>query len=417
MTTFEYNALDPGGRSSTGTIDAATRQAAIAMLAARQLFVTQIAERNGGGASIAKPQANAGAQAAASAFSRRRVRGRPLAMLWRQLATALDAGLPLLTSLRVVREQTQQPALAELLDDLAKRVETGSALSEALGAHHQTFSPLHVAMVRAGETAGVLDTVMASLADFAERDLAIREKVRSASTYPIIVLTLALVSVVVILAFILPRILESVGEDTSILPLPTLILMGLSDALRSYWWLIAVALGVGGWGLRHWLNTPAGRLTWDTWKLKVPLLGPTLRQVAVARFARALGTLSRSGIQIVEALRVLRNTLGNELLGQTVDDVQKRVTQGQPVAEALADTRQFPALFVQVVSLGEKTGRLDELLLRAADSLEKDSSAMIARMMTVLPALLIVGLALVVAFILAAVLLPIVNMQSAIPGA
>jgi type II secretory pathway component PulF len=207
-----------------------------------------------------------------------------------------------------------------------------------------------------------------------------------------------------------------VADTTAILPLPTRILMAGSDFLRQWWWLLLVAITAAVWTFTRWLATPGGRLKFDTLKLRTPLLGPTLRKIAVGRFARTLGTLSRCGIQILEALHVLRDTLGNEALARTIDEVRRAITQGQSIAEPLRQTGQFPPLFIQVIALGERTGRLDELLLRAADSYEKETTAAVQRTMTVLPALFIVLLAMLVAFILAAVLLPIVNMQMAIPG-
>lgn len=418
MITFHYSAMDGGGRATTGRIDAASRESAIAELSRQRIFVTRITTD--------------GEEAASSDFSvprrtyesstRRtpKLGARNLVTLWRQLATALEAGLPLLTALRVVRDQAESSraggALRDLVADLADRVESGDALSDALAQYPTTFTPLHVSMVRAGETAGVLDEVMGSLSEFAERDQETREQVRSASIYPMIVLCLAVASILVILTFILPRIMATVGDATAILPWPTRVLMSMSDMLRGYWWLLLIMLAAGIWGFRSWTAGAEGRFTFDALKLRVPLLGRTLRHIAVARFARALGTLTKSGIQIVEALGVLRDTLGNEAMGRTIDDVRAAVVQGRPIAEPLEQSEQFPPMFIQVVSLGERTGRLDQLLLHAADSFDKQASTSIQRTMTVLPALLIVVLALIVCFILAAVLLPIIGMNAAIPG-
>lgn len=444
MYRFTYSAIDANGSAQTGTIAARSRHDAIATLADRKLFVTRIEEsaeakspsgaasptrtspESHGGAgrlSAALPGAGAGDAAGAASAGQasgetpiKRISLQAMGFLWRQIATALEAGLPLLTALQVVREQADRPAIAALAQDLAHRVETGSSFSDALAAHPRQFAPLHVSMVRAGETAGVLDQVMASLADFTDRDLDVRQRVRSAATYPVIVLVLAVLSILVILVFILPRVMSTIGQDPALLPLPTRVLMGVGDVVRGYGWAVALAAAGGAWGYRRWISTPAGRLAVDRFKLRLPLLGRMLRQVAVARFARALGTLTGSGIQVVEALGVLRDTLGNEALGQAIDQVRASVIQGQPIAQTLSQCGYFPPLFVQVVALGERTGKLPELLLRAADSFDKEVTASIQRTMTVLPALLIMGLALVVGFILAAVLLPIINMEAAMPG-
>ena len=408
MAEYHYSALDRDGQTVTGVVPAESRNGAIAALADRGIFVVSLKERSG---------ARDGAPTTFWRLTRtRRVSLRARSAMLQQLATALKAGLPLLPSLRVVEEQADTPAMRALLGDVAQRVQGGEPLSGAMEAHPREFSRLEVSMARVGETAGLLDEVMAHLAEFADRDIDIREKIRSAATYPIFVLVLALFSVVIILTFILPRVMGSVAENSTTLPAPTRVLMGISSLLKSYGWLLCLGLVGAGLGFRGWVRRPEGRLAFDRFKLRVPVLGEALRRIAVARFARTLGTLSRSGIQILEALHVLRDTLGNEALAQQVDKVSASITQGQSIAEPLRQTGQFPPLLIQVIAMGEKTGKLDELLLQTAGAYEKDTAAAIQRVMTILPALFIVGLALVVAFILAAVLLPIINMETAVPG-
>ena len=410
MPTYSYTALDPAGQTVTGELDANGRAQAIAELAERSVFVTDIDERQAGAGQTARSGLRLGG---------RRVRPRARAMMLRQLATALQAGLPMLAALQVVVEQAENEALRSLVSDLAESVRSGEPLSRGMADHPREVSNLEVSMVRVGETAGVLDQVMMHLSDFAERDVETREKIRSAATYPIFVLALAAISIVVVVTVILPPVIGAVTEGVGAvsLPAPTRILLGFSHLLRSYGWLLALVLVGGIWAFRLWVSRPAGRLAFDSFKLRIPVLGSAIRRIAVARFARTLGTLSKSGIQILEALHVLRDTLGNEALARKVDEVAGHITQGQSIAEPLRRTGEFPPLLIQVIAMGEKTGRLDELLLQTADAYEKDTAAAIQRLMTLLPALLIVAMALVVAFILAAVLLPIVGMQTAIPGA
>ena len=410
MARFHYIALDADGRNITGETEAPGRGEAIALLAERSVYVTDISERDGKGDGKG-----------ASLFrlpGRRRVPPRSRAAMLRQLATALQAGLPLLSALRVVEQQAEGGALRTLVSDLGERVQSGESLSEAMAAHPRDFSPLEASMARVGETAGVLEEVMGYLSDFAERDVEIRERVRSAAVYPAFVLVLAAVSAVIVVTTILPRVMATVTESigTAALPAPTKILMNLSYFLRDYWWLLGGGLALGIWAFWTWLARPGGRLAFDRFKLRVPVLGTALRRIAVARFARTLGTLSKSGIQILEALQVLRDTLGNEALAQKIDQVASDIKQGQSIAEPLRQTGQFPPLLIQVIAMGEKTGRLDELLLQTADAYERETAAAIGRVMTLLPAVLIVLLALIVAFVLAAVLLPIVNMETSIPG-
>jgi len=405
MPQFTYSALDRKGGMATGGIEAADRAEALAVLAGRDLFVTEIAQQS----------------FAASGWLKwapwgRTVRPRVKAAMMRQLATALEAGLPLLTALRTVQEQAHTPALRELVSDMASRVQHGQSISDAMAAHPRVFSRLEASMTRVGETSGMLDEVMGYLVDFCERDLEVREQVRSAATYPVFVLSLALVSVVIIVTLILPRVVGAVAEGAqpAALPAPTRLLLGLSHLLVSYGWLIALGVIAALTALVRWGRTPPGRLALDGLKLRLPLYGTAVRRLAAARLARTLGTLSRSGVNILEALGVLRDTLGNEALAREIDKVAADITQGQSIAEPLRKTGQFPPLLTQVIAMGEKTGRLDELLLRAAQTYEKETASAIQRVMSILPAVLIVLMALVVAFILAAVLLPIIEMETSI---
>ncbi|MDY7011369.1 MAG: type II secretion system F family protein [Planctomycetota bacterium] len=393
-----------------GEIDATGRSEAITLLAEDSVYVTEIAD------SKAKVEAKT-----AFAFRlpfRRRVKPRTRAAMLRQLATALQAGLPLLSALQVVQQQAENRALHKLVTDLAGRVQAGESLSEAFAANPQEFSRLDVSMVSVGETAGVLDEVMGHLSDFAERDVDIREKIRSAATYPVFVLSLAVISVVVIVTVILPQVISTVTDSVgaAALPAPTRILLWISEVSKAYGWLLTIALVAGVWAFRAWLARPQGRMAFDRFKLRLPVLGTAVRRIAVARFARTLGTLSKSGIQILEALGVLRDTLGNEALASKIDEVAADITRGRSIAEPLRQTGEFPPLLIQVIAMGEKTGRLDELLLQTADAYEKETAAAVQRVMTILPAVLIVLLALVVMFILAAVLLPVVGMETSIPG-
>ena len=410
MPDFQYQAIGADGRALDGSIDAANRAQAIATLADRGTFVTQID-------AAAEPTAATGALAGLT--MRRRVSQRSKTAMFQQVAVALQSGLPLLDALRIVEYQAESPAMEQLAHDLSESVQGGDALSEAMGSHKRVFTPLETSMARVGEAAGKLDEVMGYLAEFAQRDQEARQKIRSAASYPVFVFGLAIVSVIIILAWILPRIMGTVLEQTGeiTLPLPTRVLLTVSDVLWSPYGLgLAVALGAGIWAFVRWSRQPAGRLTVDRFKLRVPVLGAALRKVAVARFARTLGTLHRSGVEILEAMRVLRDTLGNEALAQQIDDVTADITQGQSIAEPLRQTGQFPPLLIQVIAMGERTGKLDDLLLQTADSLEKETEAALARVLTILPAVFIVCLALIVLFILAAVLLPIVGMDAAMSG-
>lgn len=410
MPTFSYSAIASNGRNAAGVIDAPDKPGAIARLAERGEFVTEITP-----SAPAARAANASddtSSPAAKAAGSGRVRPRERVTLLNQLAVGLSAGLPLVNALRVVEEQAESSAVRGLVSRLASAVTSGQSLSEAMVDERRTFDTMQVSMVRAGETAGVLDEIMASLAGFAERDLELREKLRAAAIYPLMVVGLGIVSILVILIFILPRIMGVVGETGAALPLPTRILMGLTETLRSP---LGIGLGVvavaGAVGLWRWSTTPGGTLWLDTMKLRLPLIGPATRRVAVSRFARTLGTLSSAGVRITEALPIVRDTLGNEALAQHVDHAAHEIARGAGIADQLKESGQFPPMLIQVIAMGERTGRLDELLMQTATSYDKETAAALQRVMAVVPVLFILALALVVAFILAAALLPIIGMD------
>jgi type II secretory pathway component PulF len=274
---------------------------------------------------------------------------------------------------------------------------------------------LYVSIIRVGETGGILEQTSAQLADMLVREEKIKTNMKNASAYPLFVLGLGLVSVTIVMTVILPRIIGTLGADLSVLPLPTKILMSVSAWVKGlfttfFGWIVLAGIIMGFFYLRKWTKT-AGRLQYDTFKLRIPILGSVLRTISVGRFARTLGALTMGGVTILEALKVVRDTLGNELLGSEIDVVADKVKRGEPLAEPLEASGYFPPLLVQIVAVGEQTGKLDELLLNAADTFDADSDAAINRFMSIFPALLILLLALVIGFIIAATLLPIVMMQ------
>lgn len=397
-----------------GVVTAPDRLQAIQMLTHRGTFVTDIHACDNDGS-----QRNDGVAGQAGGdidFSMLKFRGgmsgRHRVSVFRQLAVALQAGLPLLNALEIVRDQGDSPAVERVLDDLIKRVHGGEPLSSAMEQHRREFTLMQVSMVRAGETAGVLDHVMQSLAEFAERDQAVREKLRSAALYPMMVMGLGVISIVVILTFILPRIMATVTTTVEALPMPTRVLLAMSEAFKSPigWAMMLGVVGGLGW-FWYWKRTTEGRLFVDGVKLRLPIIGTAVTRVAVARFARTLGTLSAAGIQVVEAMRIVRDTLGNEVLGREIDQAADEILRGQSIADPLRASGRFPELLIQVIAMGERTGKLDTLLTQTADTYERETEVALERVMSVIPVLFILVLALFVAFVLAAALLPVMTME------
>ena len=297
--------------------------------------------------------------------------------------------------------------MQDMLGGLVESVSSGQSLSEAMAKYENIFSPLYISMVRVGETGGILEQTTAQLMGILERDEKIKTSMKNASAYPIFVLSLGIISVIVIITWILPNILATIGE--TVLPWPTKVLLALSGFIKTYGWLVAVVIAVLWFYLAKWTKTK-GRLKWDTFKLRIPILGSVLRTIAVGRFARTLGALTKGGVSILESLSIVRDTLGNELLGRGIDDVAENVKGGTSLAEPLTRSGYFPPLLVQITSIGEQTGELDELLLNAADTFDAEADAAIAKFIAIFPAVLILLLALVIGFIIIAILLPIVMM-------
>ncbi|MBA7645501.1 Type II secretion system protein F [subsurface metagenome] len=413
MVQFSYKAVNQAGGHIAGTIEAVDRKSAVADLTDKQQFVIELAEE------AQAPTVSGGEKAALDLakfvrFGSRRVSSKDILAMTTQLGTALRAGLPLLNGLELIHEQQHKAAMREMLAELVKLVSSGQSLSEAMAKYENTFSPLYLSMIRVGETGGMLDETTTQLAEILSRDEKIKTNMKNAAAYPIFVLGLGLVSVVIILTTILPKIIRTIGGGFAALPLPTKILLRISDFTRGlfttvFGWIVIILIVAGLYYLIKWTKSK-GRIKWDSFKLKIPLLGSVLRTIAVGRFARTLGALTKGGVTILEALSVVRDTLGNELLGREIDAVAEKVKGGESLASPLDESGYFPPLLVQITSIGEQTGRLDELLLNAADTFDAEADSAINRFMAIFPAILILLLALVIGFIIAATLLPIVMM-------
>jgi len=408
---FSYKAIDQSGGHVAGVVEAADRRSAVTALTGHGHLVTELVE---------KGQRRDGETSTASAFllpslTRRRVSSKDILAVTTQLSTAVRAGLPLLNGLDLIRRQQHKPGIRGVFDDLVKAVNAGKSLSEAMAEHPGVFSPLYISMIRVGETGGILEQTSAQLAMILSREEKVKTNMRNAAAYPIFVLAIGLISATIIVTVILPKILATIDVATVALPMPTRILLGASDFIRALFtsfagWAVLL-MTVAGLILFRWWTKTAGRFAWDSFRLKVPVLGSVLRTTAVGRFARTLGALTKGGVTILEALGVVRDTLGNEVLARRVDHVAEEVKRGESLATPLEASGEFPPLLVQIVAVGEQTGKLDELLLNAAETFDTDADASINRFMSIFPAVLILVLALIVGFIIAAALLPIVNMS------
>lgn len=392
MAQFQYRATDAEGKILEGIIEAAERNAAVARLQDRGLIPLRVAEpaaERGGIASISLP----------SFDFKRSVRPRDLLVFTHELSTLLAAGMPLDRSLSILADLSERPEMKRVVGDVLQSVQRGKSLAEALGQHPKVFPPLYVNMVKAGEVGGVLDHVLQRLTEYLERANELRDEVRSAMVYPVILLITAFVSVTILLTYVLPKFASIFAQAGQSLPFTARMLLGLSDAMRSYWWAGLIVVGLVVFGFMHWVRTPSGRLRWDQTKLRFVLLGDLTRKLSVARFARTLGTLLRSGVPMLQALDIVREVVGNLVLAQAIDEVKVGVRGGSGVAGPLSHSGVFPPLALQMISVGEETGKLDEMLVQVAEYFDKEVRQQVRRLTSLLePALLLVGGA-VVAFV------------------
>lgn len=407
MPKFAYKAVTADGADVDGELEAADRASALRELTVSGTCVTELAERNG--------RAGPGwfGRGGTGRVGRTlHIRPKQLGIVTRQLAVAIEAGLPLMDALDVVGRQSDHAATREVLGELARRVQQGANLSDAMAEHPHVFSSLYTRLVRVAEAGGLLDSVLAQLADMLEHQSELRERVKTASIYPLILLTLGVVSVVIIVTFIVPRIVESIGQETFMLPWPTRVLMWASVVIGSYWWLLLGGMAAVAIGWRQWVLTGSGRGWWDRVKLRIPIMGRLIRELEASRFARSLGTLTQGGVTITHALAVVRDTIQNTVMRDAVRDLVESVQKGESMAAPLARSGLFPPLLVQMVHVGENTGRLDEMLLRAADVHESAAKTTLERVVSVLPVAMVLLLAGVIGFIVAGLVLAIVEFQA-----
>ena len=336
-----------------------------------------------------------------------------LATFVRELATALEAGLPLMSALRAVAHQGSSSRQQAIVEHLMDRIEAGRSLAHAAAEWGAPFDDMVVGMLRAGEASGRLDAVMLQLADLLDRDADVRRAVLGAMVYPAILTVILSIGIIIIVTVTIPRVLTVAGPDAQ-LPLPTRIVQGFAEVIGSYWY-IMLGLGlVATLGWKAAMAKPIFKLRVHGLLLRIPVAGPLLRDVAVGRFTRTLGTLLKSGLPVIDALSITRNTLGNKAMERVIDDVVEEVRTGKSIADPLEASGHFPPLLIQIVGLGERTGRLDEMLSHAANSLDRKTKASIELFTALLPPVILVVMASLVGFIMAAAILPLMTMQSAI---
>lgn len=337
-----------------------------------------------------------------------------LASFIREIATALEAGLPLMNALRAVEKQASSPRQKAVIEHLMSRIEAGRSLAQAALEWGAPFDDMIVGMLRAGEASGRLEVIMMQLADLLDRELETKRSVAGALMYPAILIVVLAIGIAVIVTFIIPRVLASLEGQTIQLPLPTVIVKGFADFLGSYWWLVLGAIGLLYAGWKSAMAQPHIRFERDRILLGIPIVGSLVRDVAVGRFTRTLGTLMSSGIPIIDAIIITRDTLGNKAMEGVIDEVADKIRSGQSIAEPMEKSGYFPPILIQIIDLGERSGRLDTMLTQAAESFDRRTAASLKMFTAALPPVIVVLMALVIGFVILSVILPMLSLQSAI---
>ena len=338
------------------------------------------------------------------------VKTRDVVIFTRQFATMINSGLPLVQSLDILAEQTENPNLRKTIQDVLYDVESGHTLADAMGKHSKIFSDLYVNMVAAGEAGGILDTILLRLAAFLEKNDALLRKIKGAMIYPAVILSVAAIAICILLIFVIPTFQKMFSSAGVPLPLPTRIVIAASAVLQSYWWAIAIAIAAIIFGLRSFYKTDQGQLTIDALLLKLPILGDVQRKSAVSRFTRTLGTLVSSGVSILEGLEITAKTSGNRVIHDAVMGSRASIAGGETIAGPLKESGVFPPMVVQMINVGEQTGGLDEMLTKIADFYDEEVDAAVDAMLSAMEPIMIVVLGVVVGGMIVAMYLPIFDM-------
>lgn len=396
MPVFRYEALDTQGRPIKGRVSADTQEHAIARIRGMNYYLLNIEEAQGGESLLERWLQRL-----------KRVKLKDVVIFSRQFATMVGAGVGLVRCMEALESQTRDVQLKEIVRSIRQSVISGEPLSEAFGRYPKVFPSLYVSMLKVAEAGGSLDEILNRVADYLENEQELRSRVKSAMTYPIVVLLFALVVILVLVFFILPRFRTLFEEMGIPLPLTTRVLLHSSEYAVRFWYLFPLALVGGVMGYRWYNRTPQGRRNLDSIKLRLPLIGDIALKIAVARFSRTLATLIRSGVPLLQALEIVAETAGNKVIEESVLSARRSVREGERITEPLAATGVFPPMVLQMIAVGEETGMLDQMLLKISAFYEAEVDRTLKALASLIEPLLIVFLGLLVGFVAISVITPI----------
>ena len=399
MPMFEYTARSQTGQIQKGQLDVSNKDDVSAYLRKNRLILVSVRE--------APKQIK-------FSMGGPRVKTRDIVIFTRQFATMINAGLPLVQSLNILASQTENKTLADVTKTVVYDVESGNTLADAFSKHPKAFSSLYVNMVAAGEAGGILDTILLRLATFLEKNDALVRKVKGAMIYPGVIISVAAIAICILLVFVIPTFQTMFSSAGLELPLPTRVVIGMSDFLIGYWWAILAAVGGAVFALKSYYATAAGRLQIDALMLKAPVLGDVIRKSAVSRFTRTLGTLVSSGVSILEGLEITAKTAGNQVVHNAVMESRQSIAGGETIAAPLERSKVFPPMVISMIAVGEQTGGLDEMLSKIADFYDEEVDVAVSALLSLMEPAMIVGLGVIVGGMVIAMYLPIFDMMNAV---
>ncbi len=407
MPVYQYKGLDASGKSIRGMIDADSPRSARMKLRGTGIYPSELQEETH--SETSRIQA---AQNLRTLFQR--VRLQDTAVMTRQLATLIGAGVPLVPALNALITQVDNDTLRKVITQVRERVNEGSTLSDAMKKYPRVFSDLYTNMVSAGEASGALEVVLLRLADFIENQVNLRNKIRSTLAYPIFMLFIGSGILLFLLTFVIPSVTQIFRDSDRVLPAPTILLISISEFVKNYWWLLVGILIGAVMGCRRYIRTDAGRMIFDRLKLRIPFLGGLSTKIAISRFARTLATLLNSGIPLLTSLGIVRTVVNNRVIADAIADAQENIREGEEIHMPLAQGGVFPPLVIQMIAIGERSGELEHMLFKVAESYDNEVESSIGSITSMLEPIMILAMGAVVGFIVLAILLPIFEMTQGI---
>ncbi len=395
MPTFTYTARTANGDLKSSTIDASSRDDAVNQLRRQRLTIVKVDENR-------------------PVKARGSIGMRDVVIFTRQFSTMINAGLPLVQALDILARQSENKALAQTVREVVFEVESGHTVADAMRKYPKAFSELYTNMVDAGEKGGILDTILGRLAVFLEKNDALVRKVKGAMIYPSVIMGVAVIAIVVLLWKVIPVFQNMFASVNMELPGPTKFVIFLSSFLNNYWWALIAGIAACAWGIKTAYGTPTGQLVIDRFLLRVPVLGDVIRKSSVSRFTRTLGTLISSGVSILDGLEITAKTSGNRVIQDAIMESRASIAGGESIAAPLQKSKVFPPMVISMISVGEQTGGLDEMLTKIADFYDDEVDAAVSGLLSLLEPIMIVFLGVVVGGMIVAMYLPIFDMVNAV---